>query len=311
MRRFQDAKLSQTELAELFDVSKVSLNFWRRNKEFDYELIKNKKLYSAKAVEFIRNKKGVKSPINKIQVFGNIKGGTGKSTLATQFLMLASMMGYKCLAVDLDAQAHLTYQLGHKTNLDTLTIRNVLIENKPIQEVIISIASNLSIIPGTLELSMVEPELINKRKRDYILREALSKVSADYDLIVIDTNPAITMLNLSACVAADAVNIVCATDYLSFNGLKLMLDQLASVKHDFDMDLETRIIPNMFDIRNGMSQRALGAIQKHYGELTVDTVVRVNTTLKDMGQIQNSIFFVKKRLSGREDIINLTKELVI
>jgi len=310
MRNYKKTLFTITELTEVFDVTKPSLYAWLREGLFDPVSGNGRKYYSSDAINLIKEKKDIKNPKDKIHVFGNVKGGVGKSTITSQFLMLASMMGFKCLAIDLDAQAHLTYQLGCETDDNTPTIFDALIEKKPIKDTIISLSPNLSIIPSTLKLSTIELSLINLRRREYKLKEILMPLANEYDLIAADTNPSITILNVSMYVASDAINIVCATDYLSYSGLKLMFDQINDLRQDFKINPNIRVIPNLFDIRNGICKRALGAIQNHYGDYITDTVVRENTAFRDSGQIQNSIFFSSKRMTGREDIINLTRELI-
>ena len=297
-------------MIELFNTNKTSLYSWEKEGLITPVYKNGAKYFSLDSIKFLRKKKEILPPKKKIQVFSNIKGGVGKSTLSAQYLMMASMLGMKCLAIDLDAQSHLTYQLGEEAEDSTPSIYDALIDGKPIEDSIISVSPSIDLIPSSLRLSTIEISLINLRKREFRLKENIDKIKDNYDLIVADTNPAITILNLNMYIAADLINIICASDYLSYSGLKLMLDQIVELKKDFNLQNDILIIPNMYDHRNGICQRALGAIRNHYSELISNTIIRENTALRDATQLMNSIFFVKRKSNGKEDVFDMTKELL-
>lgn len=310
MKSFRELLLKPIEVIELFKTNKTSLYNWEKEGLIKSILHENSKYYPIESLRYVAEKKKVQKPKNKIQVFGNIKGGVGKSTLSAQYLMFASMLGLKCLAIDLDAQSHLSYQLGVELRDDIPTIYDSIIDNTPISKSIISLSETLDIIPGSLRLSTIEMPLMNMRKREFRLKNNIEKLKDSYDLIVADTNPAITMLNLNMYLVSDLINIVCATDYLSYSGLKLMLDQLYELRGDFDLKTNVKIIPNLYDHRNGICQRALGSIREHYQEFISKTIIRENTSLRDATQLKNSILFVKRKSTGKEDLLELTRELI-
>lgn len=318
MRSYHDLKIRQTELCTLFGVSKQAAHKWKKDGLIDPK-VENPSTprnfyYDFQDIINVRKRRGLPEGFTKkTQVFCNVKGGVGKSTLSAQYLMHASMIGLKCLAIDLDPQGHLTHQLGFDTaeKGKIKTIHNILIEKEPIESVIQEISPTLHIIPSTLDLSLTESHLFQEKKREFRLQEALSKIKDQYDLVVADTNPSISVLNLSMHLASDEICIVCSTDFLSFHGLKLMFEQIEDLKEDFGIDPKVRVIPNLFDVRDGICQESLGAIRTNYSPYITNTVVRKNTDLREASKMQNSIWFVKKGSSGREDIQSLTKEILI
>jgi chromosome partitioning protein len=313
MQSFHTHKLNTSELAQLFNCSRITIYNWEkegliRGKKHPE---KDSKYYTIEDIVAARSKRPFPVATKpKIQTFCNIKGGIGKSTLAAQYLMRASMLGLKCLAVDLDPQAHLTFQLGVNPDEKTKTIHTVLIEKEPIQNAIQKITCNLDILPATLDLALTETGLFQEKKREERLSMALTQIRDQYDIIVADTNPSISVLNLSMQIASNEIIIICATDFLSYHGLKLMLDQLDDMKQDFANNPKIRIVPNLFDVRDGICQESLGAIRKHYSQYITNTVVRKNTDLREASKKRDSIWFVKKKSSGREDIESLTNELL-
>lgn len=197
-------------------------------------------------------------PKHKTQMFYNVKGGTGKSTLTAQFVMMASVLGYRVLAVDLDGQGHLTVNLDILDAHERPTIYDVLINDLPIQQAVMNVAPNLDLIPANLQLCNIEIPLNNKTRREYRLSEAITKIADQYDLIVADTNPAASILNGSMLVASDRVNVICATNPLSFHGMSLVMATIEEMQREFRRELDVKIIPNMYDNREVISQEVLG-----------------------------------------------------
>src|SRR6185437_1858772 len=137
------------------------------------------------------------------------------------------------------------------------TIYDVLINDLPISEAVMNVAPGLDLIPGNLGLCNIEIPLNQKPRREYRLSEAIERIADQYDLIVADTNPAASILNSSMLVAAGLVNIVCATNPLSFHGMSLVMATIEEMEREFRRQLDVRIIPNMYDNREVISQEVL------------------------------------------------------
>jgi len=314
MQTFNEARFNTEELSRLLDTTPNLIENWESKGIIKSRAESTKKTHRKEfSIEDVLSARAIKPyPLarKKVQVFANVKGGVGKSTLSSQYLMRASMLGLRCLAIDLDPQAHLTYHLGFEGGESTPTIFDVLIDKVPIEKVIQKINPALSIIPSNLNLTLTESRLFHENKREFRFRDALSRIKPLFDIIVADTNPSISLLNLSMFIAADEIIIVSATDFLSFHGLKLMFDQLEDIVEDFDISPKIRVIPNLFDVRDGICLESLGALKKHYRDRITKTVVRKNTDLREASKIKNSIFFTKRNSSGRKDIESLTRELL-
>ncbi len=249
-------------------------------------------------------------PHHKKQMFYNVKGGTGKSTLTAQYVMRASMMGYRVLAIDLDAQGHLTLNLDVLDGHELPTIYDVLINDLPIQDAIISVSPGLDLVPASLGLCNIEIPLNSKPRREYRLAEALERVQDQYDLIVTDTNPAASILNNSMLVAADLVNVVCATSPLSFHGMSLVLSTIQQMEKEFRRQLALRIIPNMYDNREVISQEVLGELRSQFSEYCTKTVVNRCADLNEATKRRSTVWSVNARGTAANDIDALTEELL-
>jgi chromosome partitioning protein len=249
-------------------------------------------------------------PKHKVQMFYNVKGGTGKSTLTAQFVMRAAMLGLNVLAVDLDGQGHLTVNLDILDGHERPTIYDVLINDLPIADAIMNVAPGLDLIPANLGLCNIEIPLNNKPRREYRLSEAIAKISDRYDLIVADTNPAASILNGSMLVASELVNVVCATNPLSFHGMSLVLATIESMEREFRKELNVRIVPNMYDNREVISQEVLGELRSQFPEVCTRTVINRSADLNEATKRRTTVWDVSSKGVAAQDINSLTEELL-
>lgn len=250
------------------------------------------------------------TPLHKIQMFYNVKGGTGKSTLTAQYVMRTAMMGLNVLAIDLDGQGHLTVNLDVLDAHERPTIYDVLINDLPISEAVIPVAPGLELIPANLGLCNIEIPLNNKTRREYRLSEALQKISDRYDLIVADTNPAASILNGSMLVAAGLVNVVCATNPLSFHGMSLVMTTIEQMELEFSRKLEVRIIPNLYDNREVISQEVLGELRSQFPDFCAKTVVNRSADMNEATKRRTSVWDVSAKGVAAQDINTLAEELI-
>ncbi|MBF0441390.1 MAG: ParA family protein [Oligoflexales bacterium] len=252
----------------------------------------------------------------KIKVFCNLKGGVGKSSLGSQVAMRASANGLRTLIIDLDPQAHATLALGYDEISDNCpTILNCLIgrgeEKRDIEDVAIPVTPFLSLVPSNLSLSSIEMKLQNDHRRAEKLRALLDPIRKKWDLIIIDTNPSASLLNVNAILAADELCVVCATDFLSVTGLKQLFEIINDLAEDFeDFGPNIRIIPNLFDVREAIAQESLGVLRQSYGSYLTNTVVRKNVDLKEAQKIAQAVWLYNRKSPAAEDIIALTNELI-
>jgi chromosome partitioning protein len=247
---------------------------------------------------------------NKVQMFYNVKGGTGKSTLTAQYVMRAAMMGLDVLALDLDGQGHLTVNLDILDAHERPTVYDVLINDLPIDQAVMNVAPGLDLIPGSLGLCNIEIPLNQKPRREYRLSEAIAKIADRYDLIVADTNPAASILNSSMLVSANLVNIVCATNPLSFHGMSLVMATIEEMEREFRRELDVRIIPNMYDNREVISQEVLGELRAQFAEFCTRAVVNRSADLNEATKRRTTVWDVNSKGVAANDINSLTEELL-
>lgn len=251
------------------------------------------------------------TPKNKIQMFYNVKGGTGKSTLTAQYVMRAAMLGYRVLAIDLDGQGHLTVNLDIMDGHERPTIYDVLINDLPIDQAVMNVAPGLDLIPANLGLCNIEIPLNNKTRREYRLSEALVKIADQYDLIVADTNPAASILNGSMLVATNLVNVICATNPLSFHGMSLVMATIEGMEREFRRELEIKIIANMYDSREVISQEVLGELREQFKDQCAKSVVNRSADLNEATKRRTAVWGVNPKGVAAQDLSAMTEELIL
>lgn len=249
-------------------------------------------------------------PTHRTQMFYNVKGGTGKSTLTAQYVMRAAMMGYRVLAIDLDGQGHLTVNLDVLDAHERPTVYDILINDLTMEEAILPVAPGLDLVPANLGLCNIEIPLNSKPRREYRLGEAIRKIQDRYDLIVADTNPAASILNGSMLVAADLVNVVCSTNPLSFHGMSLVMTTIEQMQHEFQRELTVRIIPNMYDNREVISQEVLGELRSQFSPFCTQTVMNRSADINEATKRRTTVFDVNPRGTAANDVNSMTEELL-
>jgi chromosome partitioning protein len=166
------------------------------------------------------------------------------------------------------------------------------------------------LIPANLGLCNIEIPLNQKPRREYRLSEAIAKIADRYDLIVADTNPAASILNSSMLVGADLVNIVCATNPLSFHGMSLVMATIEEMEREFRRELDVRIIPNMYDNREVISQEVLGELRSQFPDICTNAVVNRSADLNEATKRRTTVWDVNSKGVAAKDINSLTEELL-
>ena len=147
--------------------------------------------------------------MGKIFSFSNQKGGVGKTTTCVNMSAYLALSGRKVLLVDLDPQGNATTGLGFQKSKLKKSVYNVLIEEEDVADNTLGTEiENLTLLPANIDLAGAEVELVYKKGREKVLRNALEKVKKTYDYILIDCPPSLGLLTINALAAADGVPLI-------------------------------------------------------------------------------------------------------
>ena len=208
----------------------------------------------------------------------NQKGGVGKTTTVVNLGAALSEQGQRVLLIDLDAQSHLTINMGVKVP-DELpkTIYDLLVDADVSVTEVVGQAENLDLhyIPSNIELAGAESQLLNEIGREGILKEKLEPVQRRYDFIIIDCPPALNLLTINAFVASDEVIIPLQCEYFGMKGMQQLLGTIDRIKAKLNPRLRVAgILPTIFKARTLHSQEVLGLVKQHFGDKVFDFPVK-------------------------------------
>lgn len=247
----------------------------------------------------------------KKQLFLNYKGGTGKTSISNAYGYCLANSGNKVLMVDLDAQAHLTTCLDQELVHHDKGLYSVIVNGENILDIVRDTSvPNLKLIPSSISLSALELPLYSMPMREYKLRQALKPAESQFDYIIIDSAPAIGLLSLNAILASDEVLIPLLADFLSFHGLKILLETLASIEVDFQYYLSRILIfLNRFNPDYPICAECREAINKFYPEYSLKTVISESREIIDASSEGKSVFELYPDSKIVQDIKNLVDEV--
>ena len=245
------------------------------------------------------------------QIFLNFKGGTGKTSVSAFYAFRLAQLGMNVLLIDLDPQGHLTQCLGINHGSFDATLYNVLIERADIQDVIIDTKmKNLKLIPANLDLSPVELALTSMNARELRLKKSLMSVQDAYDIIIMDASPSIGLLNLNGILASNELFVPVLADFLSYHGLKILFETLATIEEDFDFLLDNiYIFLNHYNASHNICQRSREALEEHYTGYLMKTIIRQDTKIAEAASMGMPIHQFAPKNRGATDINDFIKEI--
>ncbi len=248
----------------------------------------------------------------KKQLFLNYKGGTGKTSISSAYGYCLASMGKKVLMIDLDAQAHLTACLNQEDlPRQEKSLYSVMVSNDKISDIILpSTLPTLKFIPSSISLSALEVPLFKMHLREFRLRQVLKEIDKDFDYIIIDSAPNINLLSLNAILASDEILIPLLADFLSFHGLKILMETLASIETDFRFYLgKIHIFLNRFNPQYTICEECREAVNQFYPDYALKTVISESYEIIDASSAGRSVFELYPNSKVVSEIRSLVEEV--
>ena len=244
----------------------------------------------------------------------NQKGGCGKTTTAINVSAALAVTGRRVLLIDLDPQAHASFGLG-VTNLPTgASVYNVLTDNpekrRSLDSCIVKVSRNFDIVPSNVQLSALEQELKDKEDAVSELYRILSSYPSTYEYIIIDCPPSLGFLTFNALRAADQVIIPIDMSAFTLMGVGKLLGMIELIKMKIGHTPRVNALATLFDNRTRYSQAMLDEIRSFFTDRMLQTVIRVNVTLKRAVSEGVSVIDFDKTSNGAKDYTALTSEIL-
>jgi len=250
--------------------------------------------------------------MGKIIAIANQKGGVGKTTTSINLAASLGVLEKKVLLIDADPQANASSGLGIDIESVKVGSYQVLEHTSSAKDAILKTTSpNLDIIASHIDLVAIEIELVDKERREYMLKESLEEIRDTYDYIIIDCAPSLGLITLNSLVAADSVIIPIQCEYFALEGLGKLLNTIKSIQkiHNKDLDIEGLLL-TMFDSRLRLSNQVVDEVQKHFSTMVFDTIIRRNTRLGEAPSYGESIIAYDATSKGAVNYLNLANELL-
>lgn len=311
--------ISTKDFSSLINVSPHLIYKLIKDHNLDVVPIGNKNALPPNTIRKILELRGFvfKRKIDKpciINVFG-MKGGIGKTSIATAFAEGASRLGFNVLAIDLDMQGNLTQSFNMKKNGQPV-LYHAIIGDKDIRDVILPVTSNLHLLPSSLDNSQIEHVLNSKQTINItnFFDEMLESVKNKYDLIVIDCPPSIHKITVCASCFATENLIPINADIDSFDGVVMTVSEIEKIERSFKnlaIKINYKIIFNKYDAREKLSLNIMAAIseRKNLKENLLPIVIRTNTAFKNT-KADGEYIFDSKKSTAKEDCFALISELL-
>jgi chromosome partitioning protein len=250
--------------------------------------------------------------MGEVIAIANQKGGVGKTTTAINLSACLAEAGQKVLAIDMDPQGNLTSGLGlEKGNIDN-TVYELIMGDSTFEECLAkNVEENLDVLPSDSDLSGAEIELIDIDHKEAQLKSHLAPYRDQYDFIIIDCPPSISLLTINSMTAADSVMIPIQCEYYALEGLTQILKTVSLVKKKMNPDLRIAgILFTMYDARTNLSSEVVENVKENIKEHIFETVIPRNVRLAEAPSYGMPINLYDSRSSGAERYRMLAAELI-
>lgn len=248
----------------------------------------------------------------KIVAIINQKGGVGKSTTAINLAAALGEMGKQVLLVDLDPQGNCSSGLGIEKSLIQQCIYDVLLNDVPIEDVIIpDITEGVDIAPATINLAGAEVELVAEMARENRLKDAVGSMRGRYDFVLVDCPPSLGLLTVNALVAADKLLIPIQCEFYALEGVTKLLESMKRVKSRLNPTLDIYgILLTMYDSRTTLSKQVVDEVREYFGRLVFSTPIPRTVKLSEAPSFGQPITQYDPKGRGALSYIELAKEVI-
>ena len=250
--------------------------------------------------------------MGRIIAIANQKGGVGKTTTAINLSASLASLGQKVLALDLDPQGNLTSGLGVDKDEVESSVYDLIIGEAEIEECICKeVIENLDVLPSNINLSAAEIELIGVDDKEYIIKNAMESVKDNYDFIIIDCPPALSMLTINAMTTANSVLVPIQCEYYALEGLSQLIHTINLVQERLNPELYIEgVVFTMYDARTNLSLQVVENVKDNLEQTIYKTIIPRNIRLAEAPSYGMPIHLYDPKSTGAESYMMLAEEVI-
>jgi chromosome partitioning protein len=250
--------------------------------------------------------------MSKVIAISNQKGGVGKTTTAVNLGACLAQLGQKVLVIDHDPQGNTTSGIGLKKSVIKKCIYDVLINEAPLEEVIMTTSiPSLSIVPATIKLAGAEAELVGMMARDQRLKRAIEPIKKQFAYILIDCPPSLGNLTINALAAANSIIVPIQCEYYALEGLSQLMKTIQLVQKYSNPNLTIEgVLLTMYDNRTNLSAQVSEEVRRYFEGKVYRTIIPRNIRLSEAPSYGIPISLYDEKSKGAEAYLELAKEVI-
>lgn len=250
--------------------------------------------------------------MGRIIAIANQKGGVGKTTTSINLSAALAAKKQKVLVIDADPQGNTTSGFGVDKNDLENTIYELILGECSVQDCIIKeVIENVSIIPSNVNLAAAEIELIGVDKKEYILKNEIDWIKEQYDFIIIDCPPSLSMLTVNAMTTANTVLVPIQCEYYALEGLSQLIHTVNLVKERLNPELDIEgVVFTMYDSRTNLSAQVVENVKSHLKTNVYNTMIPRNIRLAEAPSYGLPINVYDPKSAGAESYMDLAEEVI-
>ena len=245
-------------------------------------------------------------------VVANQKCGVGKTTTAINLAACLAEAGQKVLAIDMDPQGNMTSGLGVDKDAIENTVYELLLGESSVEDCLQKeVIENLSVIGSNINLSAAEIELIGEEEKEYILQKAIAPIRDNYDFIIIDCPPSLSMLTINSMCLADTVLVPIQCEYYALEGLTQLIHTINLVQERLNPSLEMEgVVFTMYDARTNLSLQVVENVKNNLNQTIYKTIIPRNVRLAEAPSYGMPINLYDTKSAGAESYRLLAEEVI-